>query len=66
VVARGTIDERFAIDSQAASRGMGTIYRGRDLHTGAAVAIKVVHRGGASDLHRFDAPRPPSTSRQIV
>src|SRR5262249_59022322 len=33
---------RFELGSEAASGGMGDIYRGRDLQTGSAVAVKLM------------------------
>jgi hypothetical protein len=48
-----TIDGRFVIEAEAASGGMGTVYRGRDLTTGATVAVKLLRRGGIDDAHRF-------------
>ncbi|HMJ12328.1 MAG TPA: protein kinase [Polyangiaceae bacterium] len=41
------IDERFALQDLAASGGMGSIYRARDLLTGQIVALKLV-KGSAS------------------
>jgi hypothetical protein len=49
-----TIDDRFEIGAEAASGGMGTVYRGRDRETGAALAIKVLHRAGVADQQRFE------------
>jgi serine/threonine protein kinase len=48
-----TIDGRFVIEAEAASGGMGTVYRGRDLTTGATVAVKLLRRGGVEDAQRF-------------
>ena len=49
------IGNRFLIEATAASGGMGTIFRARDLHTEALVALKVLHQSGgqAEDLARF-------------
>jgi serine/threonine protein kinase len=48
-----TIEDRFVIEAEAASGGMGTVYRGRDRQSGAAVAIKILHRSGVVDQQRF-------------
>ena len=48
-----TIDGRFVIEAEAASGGMGTVYRGRDLTTGGTVAVKLLRRGGVEDAQRF-------------
>jgi serine/threonine protein kinase len=46
---------RFEIDRPAGSGGMGTVYRARDLHTGAWVALKLLHEGstGPDEAGRF-------------
>ncbi|MCE9576558.1 MAG: serine/threonine protein kinase [Deltaproteobacteria bacterium] len=44
-----TIDERFLLAAEVGAGGMGTVHRGRDLTTGAAVAIKIM-RGGSPGL----------------
>src|SRR5262245_28893618 len=38
---------RFEIERQAGSGGMGAVYRARDRATGAAVALKLMHPGAA-------------------
>ena len=35
--------ERYVVDAQVGAGAMGCVYRGRDLNTGRAVAIKVLH-----------------------
>ena len=49
-----TIDDRFVLEHEAASGGMGTVHRGRDLQTGATVAIKLMRKAGAEVQLRFD------------
>jgi serine/threonine protein kinase len=51
-----TIDDRFVLEAEAeaASGGMGTVYRGRDLRTGGPIAIKLLRRAGAAVQKRFD------------
>jgi serine/threonine protein kinase len=49
-----TIEDRFVLEAEAASGGMGTVYRGRDLRTGTPVAIKVLRRAGVAEQKRFD------------
>lgn len=45
----GTIAERFVLEAEVGAGGMGTVHRGRDLTTGALVAVKVM-RGGSPAL----------------
>src|SRR5262249_22957190 len=47
------IDDRFVIEAEAASGGMGTVYRGRDLRTDTVVAIKLLRRAGVDDHQRL-------------
>jgi serine/threonine protein kinase len=49
-----TIDDRFVLEHEAASGGMGTVHRGRDLATGATVAIKLMRKAGVEVQLRFD------------
>jgi serine/threonine protein kinase len=49
-----TIDDRFVLEHEAGSGGMGTVHRGRDLATGAAVAIKLLRKAGVEVQLRFD------------
>ncbi|HTJ45459.1 MAG TPA: serine/threonine-protein kinase [Kofleriaceae bacterium] len=49
-----TIHDRFELGAEAASGGMGTVYRGRDLSTGEQIAIKVLRRAGTAEQKRFD------------
>jgi len=37
----GLVEGRFRIEQRCASGGMGSVYRARDLSTGARVALKV-------------------------
>jgi WD40 repeat protein/serine/threonine protein kinase len=52
--APGLIDGRFVVEAEVASGGMGRVYRGRDLTTGAQVAVKVLLRRGVTDHARFE------------
>ncbi len=47
------IGERFEIESQAGSGGMGVVYRARDLRSGAPVAVKVLHDRRGEQEARF-------------
>jgi serine/threonine-protein kinase len=56
VVQGTTLDGRYAIERPLGAGGMGFVYAGRDLVTGAAVAIKVIRASSVSEvdaLHRF-------------
>jgi hypothetical protein len=44
---------RFEIETEAGTGGMGTVYRARDLETGAQVAVKVLQGFSADDRTRF-------------
>jgi serine/threonine protein kinase len=44
---------RFRLESEQASGGMGRIYRGRDLRTGSAVAVKVLQLRSGVEAERF-------------
>jgi hypothetical protein len=48
-----TLSDRFSVQSLARRGGMGAIYRGTDLHTGHAVAIKIMGTIGAGSRVRF-------------
>jgi hypothetical protein len=49
------VAQRFEIERRAGRGGMGDVYRARDRHTGAAVALKLTHggAGGADADERF-------------
>jgi len=47
------VDGRFALDTHAASGGMGTVFRARDLETGALVALKLLRDPDTSEIRRF-------------
>ncbi|MET0384542.1 MAG: protein kinase [Polyangiales bacterium] len=54
VLEAGTVlSDRFQVEAWVGSGGMGDVYRGRDLTTDAAVAIKVVARFDPEDAERF-------------
>src|SRR5262249_39443009 len=44
---------RFELGSEAASGGMGDIYRGQDLQTGSPVAVKLVNPPSSTEAARF-------------
>ena len=44
---------RFEVGSEAASGGMGDIYRGRDLQTGSPVAVKLLTPPSSTEAARF-------------
>jgi serine/threonine protein kinase/tetratricopeptide (TPR) repeat protein len=48
-----TVGDRFEVVHEVAAGGMGTVYRAQDRLTGAAVALKMLAEGGASDVQRF-------------
>src|SRR5262245_19545652 len=47
------VGDRFAIERRAGAGGMGTVYRARDLETGAPVAVKVLADQRADAVARF-------------
>lgn len=47
------IADRFVVERLAGSGGMGSVYRTTDRTTGEPVALKIVHKKGASDIGRF-------------
>ncbi|WP_437585780.1 protein kinase domain-containing protein [Sorangium sp. So ce1000] len=47
------VEDRFEIERFAGSGGMGDVYRARDLRSGEAVALKVLHRASAGDVRRL-------------
>jgi eukaryotic-like serine/threonine-protein kinase len=54
MLAGDLIDGRFEIEHLARSGGMGHVYRGLDLATGEAVALKVLQNAGAVQRAYFD------------
>ena len=48
-----TVGDRFAIEFEAGSGGMGTVYAARDSLNGERVALKVLQRTGTLDAQRF-------------
>jgi tetratricopeptide (TPR) repeat protein len=48
------IANRFRIEREAGSGGMGRVFRANDLATGATVAVKVLHGSAARDPERFE------------
>ncbi|MFJ9631904.1 protein kinase [Streptomyces sp. NPDC101175] len=62
----GVLAERYEMSSLLGQGGMGAVYRGLDLLTGRAVAIKVMHRSARNDermVARFQ--REAEVSRQL-
>ncbi|MCX5745407.1 MAG: hypothetical protein NT062_23265 [Proteobacteria bacterium] len=47
------IDGRFQLETLASSGGMGSVYRARDLTTGAPVAVKLLLEEDADSVARF-------------
>jgi serine/threonine protein kinase len=47
------IADRFEIESEVGSGGMGIVYRARDLQSGLPVALKVLRLANADDASRF-------------
>src|SRR5688572_6800060 len=47
------IAERFELERLAGSGGMGAVFRARDRHTGAAVAVKLLRGKGERRAARF-------------
>jgi eukaryotic-like serine/threonine-protein kinase len=47
------VGERFVVEERAGSGGMGTVYRARDLSTGARAALKIMTRPSRSGPERF-------------
>ncbi len=45
---------RFVIEQRIGAGGMGVVFRGRDLETGAAAAIKVLGRDASQERPRFE------------
>jgi len=54
VAKENLVGDRFRIEQEIGSGGMGTVYRARDLETGSTVAVKVLRPLGRSgDIQRF-------------
>jgi hypothetical protein len=47
------IDGRFTLEAQSRRGGMGTVWRARDLRSGQAVALKLLHLAGTEEAERF-------------
>jgi tetratricopeptide (TPR) repeat protein len=47
------VANRFVIEREAGAGGMGTVFHATDLRSGGAVALKILHRQGASEGERF-------------
>jgi len=47
------IDQRFFLEAIAGEGGMGTVFRARDAHTGATVALKAMRTDAKSEVSRF-------------
>src|SRR5438094_10481237 len=48
------VQSRFAIEREAGSGGMGTVYRARDNATGGPVGLKVLRGTDAVNVARFE------------
>jgi tetratricopeptide (TPR) repeat protein len=48
------VDGRFELCAEAGSGGMGTVYRARDLGSGATVAVKILTGRERREIDRFD------------
>jgi eukaryotic-like serine/threonine-protein kinase len=49
----GTID-RFEVERQVGSGGMASVFRARDRHSGATVALKILHARSGEQTDRFE------------
>ncbi|NVB79534.1 MAG: serine/threonine protein kinase, partial [Kofleriaceae bacterium] len=47
------IDQRFELEKELRGGGMGRIFRAKDRHTGATVAVKVANESGGDTAQRF-------------
>jgi tetratricopeptide (TPR) repeat protein len=48
-----TVANRFALEGEIASGGMGKVFRALDRQSGAYVALKIIHPDGEADPERF-------------
>src|SRR4051812_42252668 len=48
------LGDRFELEQQIGSGGMGTVFRGRDRASGESVAVKIIAEGSDSNPERFE------------
>jgi len=48
------IADRYLLEEEAGAGAMGIVYRGRDVHTGAVVAVKLLQAASYDALSRFE------------
>jgi serine/threonine protein kinase len=56
------ITERFEVEREVGTGGMGTVFRAIDRETGAPVALKVLQKQLHSETERFLLEAPPSSA----